>query len=359
MSHDVHAALRRVAEDFRGVERTLILLFAEVMVNQLYRDVGFASMAAYSEAELGFSAGKTKQLIRLAARLQELPKLKHALATGEVTWTGARETTRVATPETEAHWVEEAKRSSRRELVKKIDRAKAVATRERKRKRTKQAELVPAPGGTEPLDVALDVPRSVTFRFTGEQYDRYQALIEARRKAGCRSNKEELVLEALAATPVGASSTAPHHKIVTTVCPTCSAAACGGRPVPLAELAARMEDAEVVDADGGTRRTIPPKTRARVMARDGHTCQAKGCGNTRFLEVHHKTPVAAGGTNEPENLITLCSGCHRALHERKSQLVAWQQGTRVPGELPGEPAGEPAPTPAPDPGRPADTGRSG
>jgi predicted HNH restriction endonuclease len=42
----------------------------------------------------------------------------------------------------------------------------------------------------------------------------------------------------------------------------------------------------------------------------------KGCGQTRFLEVHHLMPRAAGGKNSADNLITLCASCHRLLHER-------------------------------------------
>jgi len=33
------------------------------------------------------------------------------------------------------------------------------------------------------------------------------------------------------------------------------------------------------------------------------------------LEVHHIVPRVAGGTNHPENLITLCRACHRARHD--------------------------------------------
>jgi 5-methylcytosine-specific restriction endonuclease McrA len=347
MSRDVHAALARALEDLRTAEKSAVLLFAEVMVNELYRDLGFASMERYSEEKLGFSPGKTKQFMRLAARLEELPELKRAVEAGDIGWTAARHVQSVATANTEAHWVEEAKRTSRRELTRKIDRARAAAKRERARKSTGQAELLPigaggaggagagGAGSAEPIDV----PRTITFTFTGEQYDRYVALIEARRKAGCRSSREELILEALASTPVGASSNAPHHKIVTTVCPKCGAAATpgpgGDRTIPLPELAARIEDAEMVDEQGNTRRTIPPKVRAQVLARDGHMCQARGCGNTQFLTLHHKTPVSVGGTNEPDNLTTMCSRCHRALHERKRQLASLQRGTRVSGDAMG------------------------
>ena len=42
----------------------------------------------------------------------------------------------------------------------------------------------------------------------------------------------------------------------------------------------------------------------------------KGCGQTRFLAVHHLVLRSEGGRNDPENLVTLCTHCHRLLHER-------------------------------------------
>ena len=35
-------------------------------------------------------------------------------------------------------------------------------------------------------------------------------------------------------------------------------------------------------------------------------------------------PTAAGGSNQPENLITNCSSCHKLLHEKKLNITAWQ-----------------------------------
>ncbi|MFH2050982.1 MAG: HNH endonuclease, partial [bacterium] len=68
--------------------------------------------------------------------------------------------------------------------------------------------------------------------------------------------------------------------------------------------------------------TIPPRVRRRVLARDGHRCQGSGCTNTRFLEVHHLVPRARGGTNRPDNLITLCSACHRHIHDKAQGMPA-------------------------------------
>jgi hypothetical protein len=41
------------------------------------------------------------------------------------------------------------------------------------------------------------------------------------------------------------------------------------------------------------------------------------CGATDDLQHHHLVTRAEGGSNDPSNLITLCSGCHFKLHGRQ------------------------------------------
>ena len=55
--------------------------------------------------------------------------------------------------------------------------------------------------------------------------------------------------------------------------------------------------------------------REYVLYRDGHECRL--CGGKRknpVLEVHHKIRRIDGGSDRPDNLITLCSTCHYLLH---------------------------------------------
>ncbi|MBZ2197258.1 HNH endonuclease [Occultella gossypii] len=61
---------------------------------------------------------------------------------------------------------------------------------------------------------------------------------------------------------------------------------------------------------GECRRTrdIPKRTRAAVLARDGHACV--NCGATRSLELDHIVRYIDGGSDEPDNLRTLCQPCH-------------------------------------------------
>lgn len=56
-------------------------------------------------------------------------------------------------------------------------------------------------------------------------------------------------------------------------------------------------------------------TKARVLNRDGYKCQiCKGKHKDSKLEVHHIIFRSQKGSDEADNLITLCHTCHKALH---------------------------------------------
>ena len=56
--------------------------------------------------------------------------------------------------------------------------------------------------------------------------------------------------------------------------------------------------------------------REAVLNRDNYTCQVCGKKNTR-LEVHHIVYRSQGGTDDENNLITLCEDCHDKVHNGK------------------------------------------
>ena len=70
-------------------------------------------------------------------------------------------------------------------------------------------------------------------------------------------------------------------------------------------------------------------TKARVLNRDGYKCKiCKGKHKDSKLEVHHIIFRSQGGSDEAENLITLCHTCHSALHAEtiKANLVGKTKG---------------------------------
>jgi hypothetical protein len=185
-----------------------------------------------------------------------------------------------------------------------------------------------------PAEIPADTPPAVVpvrlnLEMSPEQFARYEALLEKLHKQGAGKGRVEMVLEAMAAlvedrqkAPRGALPSSPPYQIHVHQCPDCGRSSV---PTSKGELVVEKAVAESAECDAGivrpgerNRATIPPATRRLVLARDRHRCQAPGCDHTKFLEVHHVIPRAQGGKNNPDNLITLCSGCHTLHHEKRA-----------------------------------------
>lgn len=315
----VHASLRRSLKAMETAQQCAVLWFGEVMRRRLYEELGYSSINQYARKGLGFSKTRTGDFIRLARQLDHLPDVREAMTKGELGYTKAREIVGVATPETQAAWLEAAKKP-RKELVQEVKRVKRAA-----RVDTGQNELLPE----APTVVA---PRELPVRFqidlTPEQEARRAALVERLHKLGPTTNdRGELMLEALAAlvesrekAPRGAQNNRPpvmihvHEKEGRMTVQTNG----GERELGLSDAERLKCDAAISTKGRRNKSTIPPRTRRGVLARDRQRCRAPGCSQTWFLEVHHLVPRIQGGNNRPENLVTLCAGCHRLWHEKGS-----------------------------------------
>ncbi|MBR0076496.1 MAG: HNH endonuclease [Synergistaceae bacterium] len=61
--------------------------------------------------------------------------------------------------------------------------------------------------------------------------------------------------------------------------------------------------------------------REYVLCRDDHKCQyCKGKSKDKVLNVHHLVHRSKGGTDRPDNLITLCETCHKKYHAGEIKL---------------------------------------
>ena len=52
----------------------------------------------------------------------------------------------------------------------------------------------------------------------------------------------------------------------------------------------------------------------QVLERDGWRCQA--CGSMQHLQAHHLKFRSHSGSDEEQNLITLCTECHEQVHRK-------------------------------------------
>lgn len=61
------------------------------------------------------------------------------------------------------------------------------------------------------------------------------------------------------------------------------------------------------------RKPLTAEQKHAVFQRDRGRCTK--CGSEHWVEVHHIIPIAMGGSNEPENLTTLCGFHHGQIHK--------------------------------------------
>lgn len=317
----VHASLQQSLKIMDDAHQCAVLWFGEVMRRRLFRKFGHSSINQYAVQELGFSKSRTDDFIRLSRRLENLPAVRDAVASGDLGYTKAREIVSVATPETQDTWLQAAK-GTRKDLVREVKKAKFAA-----RVDPGQGQLLPS---SPPVVAPQEMPVRFQMDLTPEQEARRAALVERLHKlGGVPNDRAELMLEALAALleskeledekcPRGNFHNQPpvqihiHESEGKLTLQTDA----GNREFSRAESERLYCDAAVCSIGGRNTTTIPPRVRREVLARDLHRCQAPGCGRTRFLEVHHLVPRQKGGSNESENLMVLCGSCHRLWHER-------------------------------------------
>jgi 5-methylcytosine-specific restriction endonuclease McrA len=353
----VHQRLRTAIQHADNAQGEAAIWFTEVANRRLYRDLGHAGLEQYATEELDFSPNRFAQFRRLADDLARLPALREAMESGRLGWTKAQLVARAATPSTVDRWLARACRLGRRALARQVRHELELARQRRARARSGQLMLaagtakvqgdagavappparstmagavVASQASSEPSPesrlATADPPTTLSFRLDGLQRARYEALVERLRKQGHGGSREELLLAALSALVEAeqgsvVASKGPAVQVVLQRCPDCertvAVTGAGMRVLGRAQAEAAVCDAVVTDpVTGHNRQTVPPAVRRQVLVRDGFRCRAPGCRAVSFLEVHHVVPRHRGGSNRPENLVTLCARCHAFLHEQ-------------------------------------------
>lgn len=72
---------------------------------------------------------------------------------------------------------------------------------------------------------------------------------------------------------------------------------------------------------------VSKATRRKIEKVWNNACAV--CGNNDYLEIHHLTEKAAGGTDDYDNLILLCACCHAAVHGRMYNAEKYHQNTSI------------------------------
>jgi len=88
---EVENRLRRAAETMDMSEAEVSFYLAEFDDMRLWKDMGYSSVIAYAEAEIGFSMKKTYALLNIGRRIRVLPVTRSAFEKGLIGWTKVRD----------------------------------------------------------------------------------------------------------------------------------------------------------------------------------------------------------------------------------------------------------------------------
>ncbi|HEX8113862.1 MAG TPA: HNH endonuclease signature motif containing protein [Kofleriaceae bacterium] len=328
---EIHRRLREYARQRASLDAAEAFDLVRAEQLKLHFLCGFATMYEYMERVLGYGPHAARERLRVARSLAKLPQTTAALARGALTFSAARELTRVATAETEGRWLTAAEGMTAGQIE------RLVAGHQ---------------PGDQPEDPTHPDLRSrvVRLELPPEVYALWRqahAIVAAERGAEISdADFVESLCRAVIAPGTGAAGSA--HQIAYQQCPDCRRATQNGagREIDIASevferAACDARDLGSLDAPAPERATttVTPRLRAQVFARDHHRCTVPGCRSARNLDVHHIVPRARGGKHELWNLTLLCSGHHAALHDGLLELcgqapyeieVRWAYGPPLP-----------------------------
>jgi hypothetical protein len=351
---------------------------------------GCKSCAHWLSYTCALGSGAAREHVRVARRLEELPKIQSAFRCGELSFSQVRALSRVATPELEGRLLELARYSTAAQLERVLRAYRGVLARElsaeesahcgrylacehdddgalviRGRLPTEEGALLLAA-----LQAGRDQLRSDASEAGAEAPSSSPARPSSDESASAPSNPDALLLMAdtlLASGAVERSGGERYQVVVHVDVGALSGVEDTERPRLCAlehgealgpETARRLAcDAGVVSiferdgqplSVGRKTRSVPPALRRALASRD-QGCRFPGCAQTRFLHAHHIHHWAQGGQTKLANLVQLCPHHHRLLHEGGYRLTPGPDQTLTFSRPDGRPI---PPTPPPTEGSP-------
>ena len=322
----------------------LLRLIAEADQREVWRDAGARDMAHFLSMRYGISQWKARRWIAASHALRLLPRVREALAQGDLGIDKAVELTRFATPETEARLILWARGVSAACVRRKGDLATAPTVEEagdtdagrfvrwwyqdEGRRFGFEGELPAAQGAvvaraltrsTERLPVLPGEEGSLSL--DARRADALVALASARLAADADPDRATIVVHATAEALATGQSGCEIEGGGVIHAEAARRLACHGR----VQVVIEDEHAQPVRLGRVTRQ--PPEWMVRQLRYRDSECRFPGCGARRFTQAHHIVWWELGGTTDLDNLILICSFHHKLVHEYRWRVVRASDGT--------------------------------
>jgi len=275
----LHERNVRLYSAYRNLEGSLIEALQEFDRHQGFRKMGYRSLYSYCCENLKMSENQALTLIRISRKAVEVPALKEAVIKKEITLSSAKVIAPIITSQNHEIWIEKAKALSKPALEREIVKVNPKAI--------KTDRMVPLTG-------SLSEARGVLSEESKKVLERVKELESKRMSRPCDLDAAILAMGKLYLKKYD----------------------------PVEKAKRSKSTGPQVQLDPKPNRKIPAGILHQVNLRDQSNCRAKQngklCGSRHYTQIHHIRPYGRGGTHALTNLVTLCAGHHRSIHEGAS-----------------------------------------
>ncbi len=336
---ELAADICTLAGHLNSAQHRWLLLIAEFDRRNGWSDSATQSCAHWLNWKCGIAMGAAREKVRVARALENLPKVSAAMARGNLSYSKAREITRVGNTENEDYLLMIAEHGTAQHvenLVRAYRRCQDAEelSREARQQQNRcvsfryddEGSLVltcrlPAEAGAlilKALDLAVeDVPAGTSSEpvpFSARRADALARVAESFLAHGVMeapgTDRQQIIVHVAAETLRNRSAGCCEFEHGPSMAAeTARRLSCDACVVALIE----DDDGEPLNV-GRKTRTISAPLRRLLNARD-KGCRFPGCANARYIDFHHVQHWANGGETKPTNLVSLCRFHHRAVHE--------------------------------------------
>ena len=246
-------------------KRALAFYLAEIQDRKLCNRSAFADVAHFAYDELHMERRRSRELVDVGQKLRTLDVIDDAFFRRQISWSMVRRMVSVATTETQQEWVNFAKGCNYKQLSEEVSRCNK---------------------GERPGHGTKKLVRSARHKFVHMLTDKQSVMYEKVRERLSKDPENPINDDELFA------------KLLDFFCE--------------AEGLTVDSQPESLPEEHRNHDEVPEDLRQQILTRDKHECSC--CRSNRNLHVHHVEHREHGGSNDPENLITLCHACHTSIH---------------------------------------------
>jgi 5-methylcytosine-specific restriction endonuclease McrA len=284
---DIHTQAILKSNKYKNAEYELLKAIEKVHKYKVYYALECKSLSDYCVKYLNLSYDVAMTFINVMDKAQKFDELDVSLRENKITMSNARKISPILTPENQSFWIHEAEKTS-------------------ENLQTKLSEAFPERIRKESVKTISDDYVSITIRVKKSDFE------TIKRAKEIQSKKKKRVIKFDEAIITTAKDYVEKND------PVEKANRSKAKKTQPADIKKETTDPVVTIPKTGASRP-PARSIHIVNLRDHGECQKIGkdnkkCKSREFTEIHHIIPRSKGGSHDPENLITLCSGHHKAHH---------------------------------------------